>query len=134
MANLLTIRTKDESTQGDVVDGPVIQVPDGEEIRVSELISMRVRAEVAKYNSERPSVFTGLIQPTDTESFLNGPVKRQFKPIDADIQVKVALEAFDRQRFLVLLPQGQANTLDQAVRLHEGDEVSFMRLVPLVGG
>ena len=97
-------------------------------------IELRVRAEVRRYNNERTGRFYGLVQPSDLEKLINGPTERQFRPIDADRQVEVAIKAFADQRFLVLLPDGQVEDLDAPVRLSEGDEVSFMRLVPLVGG
>jgi hypothetical protein len=89
---------------------------------------------VRRYNAKRSGRYYGLVQPSDLEKMLNGPTERRFQPIDVDRQVDVALEAFRKQRFLVLLPSGQAEDLDTPVQLNEGDAVSFMRLVPLVGG
>ena len=93
-----------------------------------------MRAEGRRYNLERPERFHGLVQPTDLERMLNGPAERRFRPIDADRQVEVALQAFRENRFLVLLPDRQAERLDERVELADGVEVSFLRLVPLVGG
>ncbi|HLK15083.1 MAG TPA: hypothetical protein VKT78_09780 [Fimbriimonadaceae bacterium] len=123
----------DETTAGGRFEAPPLDLSD-ESLTVRDLISLRVRAEVRRYNSERSGRFYGLVQPNDLERLLNGPTERQFKPIDADRQVDVALKAFCDQRFLVLLPDGQAEDLDTPVRLRDGDEVSFMRLVPLMGG
>ena len=65
---------------------------------------------------------------------INGPIRRVFRHIDADRQVEVAIKAFRDQRFVVLLPDRQAERLDEVVTLKDGDEVSFLRLLPLVGG
>ena len=101
---------------------------------MGELIALRVRAEVRRYNNAADGWFYGLVQPSDVERMVNGPAERRFRPIDADRQVEVALQAFRESRFLVLLPEGQAVSVDEMVTLREGDEVGFLRLVPLVGG
>jgi hypothetical protein len=98
------------------------------------LIALRVRAEVRRYNNERSDRYFGLVRPSDVESAINGTVFRKFKPIDADSQVEIALKGFNAQRFVVLLPNGQADSLAEKVSLVDGDSVSFLRLVPLVGG
>lgn len=130
---MVTVRTFDETTLGALVDGPSIELP-GSRLTVADLIRLRVRAEVDRYNRERPERFYGLVQPGDIETMLNGPTSRQFKPIDPDRQVAVALDAFERQSFLVLFPGGQASSLDQEITLYPDDSVSFLRLVPLIGG
>ncbi len=130
---MVTVRTFDESTLGALIDGPTLELPESR-ISVRELIERRVRAEVDRYNRERPERFYGLIQPSDVEEMLNGPRKRTFREISADAQVKIALDAFERQGFLVLLPSGQASSLDEEVTLYPDDSVSFLRLVPLIGG
>ncbi|MBX3119862.1 MAG: hypothetical protein KF784_12410 [Fimbriimonadaceae bacterium] len=123
----------DESTAGGRIQGLTLQIA-SHEISIRDLIALRVRTEIENYNRERPARFYGLIQPTDVETFLNGPKERAYKPINADRQVQIALDAFEKQRFLVLLPGGQAQSLDEVVTLRDNDEVSFLRLVPLIGG
>lgn len=131
--DMVTVRTFDESTLGAMVDGPVLELP-GSRITIRELITLRVRAEVDRYNREQPERYYGLVQPSDVEEMLNGPRTRSFRKISADAQVKIALDAFERQGFLVLLPAGQASSLDEEVTLYPDDSVSFLRLVPLIGG
>ncbi len=45
-----------------------------------------------------------------------------------------ALEAFDRNGFFVLVGDKQAGSLDQEFEVKVATEVSFVKLVPLVGG
>lgn len=123
----------DETTAGGRFEAPPLQI-DAERPSLRDLIALRVRAEVRRYNNERPERFHGLVQPNDLERMLNGPAERRFRPIDADRQVEVALKAFRDGRFLVLLPDRQAEDLDEVVELADGDAVGFLRLVPLVGG
>lgn len=128
-----TVQLIDESTTGDRIQGSHLDL-ESEELTVGDLIALRVRAEVRDYNNRQPGGYYGLVQPSDLENMLNGPKARRFKPIDADSQVAVALRAFRDQRVILLLPEGQATSLDQEIRLNDGDEVSFLRLVPLIGG
>jgi hypothetical protein len=130
---MTSVRTIDESTSGTRIEGPVVEW-ETEEILVRDLIALRVRAEVRRYNNEHSGRYYGLVQPSDLEQMLNGPTERRFHPIDADRQVEVALKAFLDQRFLILLPDRQAESLEEPVRLKDGDEVGFLRLVPLIGG
>ncbi len=130
---MTTIRLIDETTGGGKFEAPPLDL-ESESLTLRDLISLRVRAEVRRYNNERQPRFYGLVQPSDMESLINGPAVRRFRPIDADRQVEVALEAFKKQRFVVLLPDRQAMELEERIQLNDGDEVSFLRLVPLVGG
>ncbi len=127
------IRTIDETTTGRRVEAPALDV-ETDAPTVRDLIALRVRAEVRRYNNEGAPRFYGLVQPTEVERMVNGVAERSFRPIDADRQVEVALKAFRDGRFLVLLPDRQAESLDETVALTDGDEVGFLRMVPLVGG
>lgn len=128
-----SIRMIDETTSGGRIEAPALEL-EASEVTVRDLIALRVRAEVRRYNNENGDRFYGLVQPSDLEQMLNGPAVRRFRPIDADRQVEVALKAFRDGRFLMLLPDRQAEELDEVVTLNDGDEVGFLRLVPLVGG
>jgi hypothetical protein len=128
-----SIRLIDETTSGGCIEAPALEL-ETSTLTVRDLIALRVRAEVRRYNNEHGDRFYGLIQPSDLEQMLNGPAVRRFRPIDADRQVEVAVKAFRDGRFLMLLPDRQAEDLDEVVELNDGDEVGFLRLVPLVGG
>ena len=128
-----SIRLIDETTSGGRIEAPALEL-ETSTVTVRDLIALRVRAEVRRYNNEHGDRFYGLIQPSDLEQMLNGPAVRRFRPIDADRQVEVAVKAFQDGRFLMLLPDRQAEDLNEVVTLNDGDEVGFLRLVPLVGG
>lgn len=128
-----SIRLIDETTSGGRIEAPSLEL-ETSTLTARDLIALRVRAEVRRYNNEHGDRFYGLIQPSDLEQMLNGPAVRRFRPIDADRQVEVALKAFQDGRFLMLLPDRQVEDLDEVMELSEGDEIGFLRLVPLVGG
>jgi len=107
-------------------------------ITLRELIRRRVYEEVQEYHAAPPSaVFRGLVTPTETETALNGlkptrqPAKRR---VDWEAQVERALSAFTRNGFFVLVGDRQVESLDEELELKVDTAVSFVKLVPLVGG
>ncbi len=106
-------------------------------ITLRELIRRRVFEEVQEYHAAPPSaVFRGLVTPTETEAALNGlkadhTVKQR---VDWEAQYERALSAFARNGFFVLVGDRQVESLDEELTLRVDTEVSFVKLVPLVGG
>lgn len=129
----MSIKVIDESTSGGVLNTSTLET-ETRELTVGELIALRVRTEVRRYNNEKSDRYFGLVQPSEIERTINGSALRKFKPIDADTQVEAALSGFNAQSFVVLLPNGQAESLTDKVSLQDNDSVSFLRLLPLVGG
>lgn len=79
-------------------------------------------------------MFRGLVQPTDTEAMLNGYRMRQVRRVDPQRQFDLAVSAFSRNGFVVLVDDRQVEELDDVVELRRDTEVTFLKLVPLVGG
>ena len=138
-AMLLTIR--DESATGNVTNELTLDVLT-ETITVRELIRSRVYQEVQDYNLRQRTAgaaggatFRGLVTPSDAERALNGAVKlRKPREIDWKDQFEKAQDAFERNGFFVLVDDKQAESLDESVTLRHDTTVSFVKLVPLVGG
>lgn len=105
-----------------------------ERMTVRELIRGRIYQEVHDYNQKEPEYFQGLVEPTNAERVLNGYKLKAKRKIDWEQQYKRALEAFERNGFFVLVGDKQAETLDQEFEVKVDTEVSFVKLVPLVGG
>lgn len=84
-----------------------------ETVRLDELIRRRVFQEVAESNARAG----------------RGGVR-----VDPEEQARTALEAFGRNAFVVLVDDRQVTDLDERVRLRMGSRVTFLKLVPLVGG
>ena len=105
-----------------------------EEITVRELIERRVYEEVHDHNHARPSPLQRLVAPAGAESALNAPPVREHRPVDWTVQRDRALEAFRRNGFFVLVGDRQVTDLDERIRLAVTTEVTFVRLVALVGG
>ena len=124
----------DETTSGSRSDGWGLEIAE-ERLTVRELIRRRVFQEVAEYNARTPgAVFQGLVQPQDTERVLNGYALRTPRRIDPEAQTDLALRAFAGNGFLVLVGDRQVTDPDEEIDLALGTEVTFLKLVPLVGG
>jgi hypothetical protein len=105
-----------------------------ERMTVRELIRARIYQEVQDYNQKLPEYFRGLVEPTNAERVLNGYKLKAKRKIDWEEQFRRALEAFERNGFFVLVGDKQAETIDQEFDIKVDTEVSFVRLMPLVGG
>jgi hypothetical protein len=104
-----------------------------EHITVRELIRERVYQDVQDYNrSTSPAVFRGLVQPSAPEAALNG--ERTRRQINWKAQFDAACDAYAKNRILVLVGDRQTASLDETITLTRGVEVTFLRLVLLVGG
>jgi hypothetical protein len=103
-------------------------------LRAADLIRQRVEAEVAAYNAQRGEVFTGLVQPEGAERLLNGYRMRKVRQVDSAAQVQRALEAFAHNGFILLVDDRQVESLDEQLTLTSASHVTFLRLLPLVGG
>ena len=87
-----------------------------------------------KWPSPTGHVLPVLVQPTDAEKTLNGFKLRTPREIDWKKQYESACEAFSRNGFFVLVGDYQAETLEEEITVSPGTVISFVKLVPLVGG
>ncbi|MFI6939419.1 hypothetical protein ACIBI4_09120 [Streptomyces sp. NPDC050418] len=123
----------DETTAGERAEAWGLEITE-ERLTLREVIRRRVFQEVAEYHAASPAVFRGLVQPTDTERTLNGYELKKPRRLDPERQFERAVEAFGRNGFLVLVGDRQIEELDEEIELRLGVEVTFLKLVPLVGG
>lgn len=131
-----TVKIRDETTLnigGDDDSGFLLEVPE-ERITVRDLIRARVYREVHDYNLDQPEYFQGLIQPSDAERSLNGFKMRRRRRIDPDKQFELAKRAFYANGFILLVDDRQADELDEEIEVRPDTTITFLKLVPLVGG
>src|SRR5688500_13743139 len=105
-----------------------------ERMPIRELIRARIYQEVQEYNAREQEVFRGLVQPTEAERVANGYRLKKRRKIDWEDQFAKALDAFGRNGFFILVADRQAESLDEEFEVKADTEVSFVKLVPLVGG
>jgi hypothetical protein len=131
-----TPKIKDETTfslGGDDDRAFTLDVPD-EKISVQELIRARVYREVHDYNHHQPEYFLGLVQPSDAERTLNGFRMRRRRTIDPERHFELAKRAFYFNRFILLVDDRQVDELEDEIEIRPDTTVTFLKLVPLVGG
>lgn len=105
-----------------------------ERITAAELIRRRVEAEVEAWNAKTGEVFQGLVQPSESERVLNGYRLKKRRKLDPENQVKVALDAFGKNAFILLFDDRQIEDPDDYLTIAPTSEAIFLKLVPLVGG
>jgi hypothetical protein len=105
-----------------------------ETMSLRELIRRRIYQEVTEYNAKKTGYFHGLVQPTQAERTLNGSRLTTAHNLDWQAQYEKAIDAFTRHGYLVLVNDRQVADLDASLELHAGTEVTFLKLVPLIGG
>ncbi len=128
---ILTI--KDETASGDILNEIRIQV-ENERTTLKDIITTRVLTEVENYNNSKPEYFKGLIQPSEAEKTLNGFRIKKRKTIDGEQQVYVALDAFLKNGYFVIVDDEQITDYNKEMLVSADTKISFLKLTPLVGG
>ncbi|MDQ1089775.1 hypothetical protein [Siphonobacter sp. SORGH_AS_1065] len=124
---LLTLR--DETFSGQLLHSLSLDVV-SQTLTVKELIASRVEAEVQQYNQKLPT--HPLIVPNEAEQGFHGLKTRRF--INTEKQIDIALNAFEKNGFFILIDEEQVQTLDQVVEISPLTKISFIKLTPLMGG
>jgi hypothetical protein len=127
----LALSLNDETTAGESRSAGIFQF-DIARLTLRELVRLRVEQEVARFNSADYEMFQGLVQPEESERVLNSVRTRPV--LDAQKQLAKAIAAFKGNGFLVLLDDRQIMDLDEVLHLTAQSKITFLRLVPLVGG
>ena len=129
---LLTLSILDETTAGERQSAGAFHF-DRAALTLRDIIRLRVQQEVERFNQSDIEVFRGLVRPEETERILNSV--REFRPIlDPDKQCAKAIRAFEGNGFLVFVDDCQIASLDEPVELTAQTQLSFLKLVPLIGG
>jgi hypothetical protein len=122
MGAVADVRVRDETMTGREIESWVLPgLPD--EMTARELVRLRVREEVARFNAAGGGAFRGLVGP-----------KEGGGRIDWESQADAACAAFAGNGFVMIAGERQVDDLDEVIDLRRAAEVSFIRLIPLVGG
>jgi len=124
----------DETLGGDLISQRVLESLT-ERMTVREIIRARIWQEVQEYNSgQRSEEFQGLIRPNVRRTILGSLRRVRCSPIDWEQQFLAATNAFEKNGFFMLVGDEQATHLDDEFVVEPETAVSFVKLVPLVGG
>jgi hypothetical protein len=130
---MATVTFRDETAAGKPLEEFTLPGLPGR-ITAWELVRTRVREEVARYNAAPQTRFHGLVRPVDEEVERNGYRRGAPRHIDWERQADAAERAFARNGFVLLVGDRQIEDLDEEIDLTGDPVVSFIKLVPLVGG
>jgi hypothetical protein len=125
------LHIRDEGPSGDRLLELELQLW-AEDVDVAELIRARVQQEVRAHNAAPQPWFAGLVAPTEQQERIDAGLTP--RRIDAERQTEVACAAFASGQVLILVDDRHVTELDERVLLRSGSTVTFVRLVPLVGG
>jgi hypothetical protein len=124
---------KDETFGGKILNEIAISLA-SERVTVRDVIIARVYAEVEAYNKTQPEYFNSLVKPSEAEATLNGYKLKSRKIIDPEKQAYIALDAFTKNGFFMLVDKKQALSLDEELIVSTHTQISFFKLTQLVGG
>jgi hypothetical protein len=130
----VVLKTVDQVLGSPVMEGPPLSFAVGA-ITAGDIVRTRVRMEVERHNSsDEPRGFASLVTPAQQERELNGAQRAPRRPLDAERQIEVALEAVRKGRVIIMFNGVQVRDLDEPLDVTPVSEARFLKLVPLVGG
>lgn len=104
-----------------------------ERVTVRDLISVYVRDRVERNNGTMLPKTANF--EAEEERILNpARDKRPAPQFNCEVEVEKAFTAFSKNRFFVLIDAKQVGDLDEEITVTPRTKVTFLRLVPLVGG
>jgi hypothetical protein len=127
------VRVRDEIPGG--ARSPAVEVclePPPRTVR--ELIRQCVEREVARRSTTPPVSPPLRVELAEKERLLNGERSLHQPPLDVEEQFRRACQAFQAQRVILLIGERQALELEEPVEVTSGCEITFLGLVPLIGG
>lgn len=130
---MIQILIQDEQLNGTITNQFELSF-DSEITTTRAIIELRVKQEVERYNEKKNSAFNGLVQPKLQEIILNARTPKQQPKVDAEQQIYIALDAFQKNGYFILVNNQQLEDLDELITLTPQTTISFIKLTPLVGG
>lgn len=123
----------DEDARGNRIN--TFRMPGGgQKISVRDLIKNRVESEVERFNTQRPVCFYTLVQPEAAEITSRGYRLKEHRTLDSAIQLKTALEGFDKKCFLINANGRDYQALDDEIDIGDNTEIVFVKFMEVVGG
>lgn len=105
-----------------------------ERLTVQDLIRQYISQQVANYNENKPGKVAGIFLPGPTERQLNSEKRPKHAKVDIEKQCASAFEAFEHNRIILLVNDVQIDGLNREICVTEATRITFLKLVPLVGG
>jgi hypothetical protein len=95
-----------------------------------EIIRRRIYQEVSEYNAKKRSQLPGLMPRT-----LPGQSPADnTTPLDWQAHYDQTITAFQKRHYIVIIDDRQVTDLDASISLSAQSTVTFLKLIPLIGG
>jgi hypothetical protein len=125
---MLTISIKDESLQGTQLSWQLAMLE--EQTTLREIIRRRLYQDVREYQAQKRSQSLCLLSPTSLCQTSAEPLPQ----LDWQKYYKQAINAFKKRSYIVIIDDQQITQLDTPITLNEQSTVTFLKLIPLIGG
>ena len=123
-----TITIKDESLSGSQPSWK-LDITE-EQSTVREIIRRRIYQEVSEYNAKKRIHSSGLIPSTSLS-----PSPADSAPsLDWQTHYDQAITSFEKRHYIVIINDQQVTHLDTPIHLSAQSTITFLKLVPLIGG
>jgi hypothetical protein len=132
---MATLTISEKTTGGGTDTHTQVFMP--ERITVRKLIRLYIDHQIEEYENETTDapVVRSYFIPSKEEQDLNGSrPARARTPLDAEKLHERALSAFSNNEVILLVDEQQVDHLDQELLVRVDSTVTFLRLMPLVGG
>ncbi len=127
------VTISDETSSGDILSTLELAFA-AECITLKDLISARVTQEVEAYQNDTENE-QSLVRLSNKEKVLNATLRiRKSNDIDIEKQIYIALSGFQQNAFFVIVNDTQVENLEDEIMIGKETTVSFIKLIPLVGG
>lgn len=106
------------------------------QINLSQLIATRVSIELESFSQKEENSTYTLLESSKFQTFQSDTKasKGEEYALYVSQNIKIALDAFRNNQFMVFINDHQVDNLDATFLLDEIEKVSFIKLTPLVGG
>lgn len=101
-------------------------------VSLGELLRIRIRSDVARYNAEPGPVFVGLVQPADSVRHSDGHHLKVPRALDADRLVRAAEEAAAAGVLWFVLGDEEVTDLARRIDVDQQEEVVAVLRRPIV--
>jgi hypothetical protein len=126
-SSMLTISIKDESLQGTRLSWQLEMLE--EQTTLREIIR-RLYQDISEYQAKKRSQLHCLLPPTSQCQTSTEPLPQ----LDWQRYYKQAINAFEKRSYIVIIDDKQVTHLDTPITLNKQSTVTFLKLIPLIGG
>lgn len=126
-----TITVSEKVTGGPARNEFTMDVP-VHRLTVRDLIRNCVNYQAELVNSGKNK--SPFFAPAPIEEEINATAENKARKVDGDKQFHIACEAFSSKKVLLLLDGSQETELEKEIVIGPDTRITFLQLVPLVGG